>query len=361
MMRAKTIVAVCAVGLTAALTGCSWMYGSAPAEAPKPVRQEATRLQILRDLALTARSFQSMTAKATTTMIDQAQVVPMSMRDRSRRDNGEPYSKRFYEINDVNGILFMARGPENARNIRFQGDVTAVPNSEFVFIGRNNAFWLVVPNPRRGEDQVDAARGTIYVGLSDRREPRPTDMLSARPQDIWELLVPDEAVAAIDDRVLAFMEVWPDYYILTFINPDWPSLIVSRVWIERENLTMFVHQLFDGSGEVVAEARFRNYRVLVSKEGVGVKLPQLARILWPRDRKVLDISFDNAKVNVEVAGKIFDPVRPAGYEERKVLGPSFGPPSGAPPSTPGAPAGGTGGSGKGVGSGAGGSTGASGR
>ncbi len=327
----------CAAALSAALalTGCSWMYGSRPVEAPKPVRQEATRLQILRDLALTANNFRSLTAKATTTMIDQASVVPMSMSDKSRRDKGEPYSKRFLEVNDVNGILWMARGGENARNVRFQGDITAVSNSEFAFVGRNNAFWLVVPNSRRGEDQPEAARGTIYVGISDRREPRPADMLSARPQDLWELLIPDEAVAAIEDRMIALMETWPEYYIVTFINPDWPSLIVSRVWIERASLTMYVHQLFDGSGEVVAEGRFRDYRIFVGRgDGPAVKLPQTARILWPRDRKVLDIRLENVKVNGDVAAKVFDPPRPPGYEERKVLGPAYAPPAPLPGAAP---------------------------
>ena len=341
MVRARRITAVVAVAAAvAALTGCSWMYGSRPVETPKVNRQEATRLQLLRDLAASARNFQSLTAKATTTMIDQEQVVPLTMRDRSRRDDGEPYSKRFYEISDVNGILFMARGGENSRNIRFQGDVTAVRNSDFAFVGRNNAFWLVVPNVRKGEDQPDAARGTIYVGVSDRRDPRPKDVVSPRPQDFWDLLLADEAVAAIDDRMLCMMETWPEYYILTFINPDWPTLIVSRVWIERESLTMFVHQLYDGSGEVVAEGRFRDYRVYVGKgDGPAVKLPQAARILWPRDRKVLDIHFENIKLNVDIANKYFDPPRPPGYEERKVLGPSFGPPSSVPPAAPGGGAG----------------------
>ena len=84
----------------------------------------------------------------------------------------------------------------------------------------------------------------------------------------------DEVYAARDGRLICYMETWPDYYVLNFLEKEWREHITSKIWIERGNLTVALHQLFDASGRIVAEARFRKFAKFAgSRSDLKIQMP----------------------------------------------------------------------------------------
>ena len=127
-----------------------------------------------------------------------------------------------------------------------------------------------------------------------------------------------EARPALNGQDICYVEKWPDYYVMNFLRPDWPNHIYSKIWIERQGLTVAIHQLFDSSGELVAEARFKNYGDTTRNPGSKVKMDMPTRVdfLWPRDRILMRATFDDIKLNGDIPAKFFDEHALRGLSDR---------------------------------------------
>ena len=77
-----------------------------------------------------------------------------------------------------------------------------------------------------------------------------------------------------------------------------------------------MHQIFDVSGELVAEARFRNYKTYEDPDtSIPVEVPTELMFLWPRDYLVMEMQLSRVKVNKHIAEHLWEPKLPIGYEE----------------------------------------------
>jgi hypothetical protein len=136
-------------------------------------------------------------------------------------------------------------------------------------------------------------------------------------------LLTAEAKSALNGQDICYVEKWADYYVKNFLRPDWPNHIYSKIWFERKRLTVAIHQLFDSSGELVAEARFGDYGRYPVSAGSKVKLDVPVRVdfLWPRDRILMRAAFDGIKLNGDIPAKVFDEHRFEGYPTELIEAP----------------------------------------
>jgi len=172
-----------------------------------------------------------------------------------------------------------------------------------------DSFWFKMPKPDKKQGEY---RSRLYFGRHDRNVPRPRQTFSMRPQDIMDLFVCREMLLSfkIEKAKETFLETWPDYYIIHVLrldpDSDPPVHIYSKIWIERSSLTVAIHQLYDASGEMVAEARFENY-VKRSDGADAVYIPLKTRFIWPRDRVVIEVYLrrDTMVVNAPISKQVW--------------------------------------------------------
>ena len=296
------------------LTGCFAARGATFAPGPVVEPKVATRTELLVDLKARMSRLATLKAKAIMNVSRQDIHVPASAKDDLRRIADKPYRKKFWR-NEVNGYIRLARDPRGSRNVSFSGDISGM-NFSFRLLGRDSDFWMAWPNLERERGDENMPAGYVYFGRADRTVSRPKEVWSMRPQDISDLLLFDEA---FDARMICYMETWPNFYILTFLREDWPQHIYSKIWIGRSSLEPAVHQIYDGSGELVAEARFRAYRKFsASNSEVKSSLPTEITLLWPRDTLIMSMKLDGVVVNETIEDRWFKPYRtredlPVGY------------------------------------------------
>ena len=296
------------------LTGCVGNGGRVQEARTLRPSKEATREQLLADLERNMSGLLTLKAKAMIMMIRQDLTVPATIRDDVWRIRGKPYRKEFLRA-QVNGLLLLARDPITGRNIRFSGDVVGLPH-EFRLLGKGSDFWFSLPNEERDRDDEEAPPGFVYKGKTNRKHVRTEEFWSIRPQDICDLLLHDEV---FDPKLICSMETWDEYYILVFFRQDWPQHISSKIWIERKNLKVEIHQIFDGSGRLIAEGRFGDYEsFLAKKTRHTISLPTKISFLWPRDNLLMKIQIEGGKVNEEIGKTGFQEYIPPGYEEVEV-------------------------------------------
>jgi len=314
----KTLPILAILASVLGLAGCvghgaRWVE---PESGPK--RREASRKELLGVLEQQMNRLATLSAKVNITIVKQDILLPASVTDDLLRVTGKPYHKRFLR-GEVTGLLFLSRAPDGSRKIRFSGEVTGA-SAHFLLLGKNNDFWVVPPDAQdeKDKDKKDASRGRVFVGTVDRRGIRPNDLFSVRPQDVEDMLLNDEVYSVLHGEMICFVETWPDYYVMNFIRPDWPENLYSRIWIERVNGTVAIHQLFDGSGNIVAEGRFRDYKEHFGKgSSLTADIPVRVDFLWPRDQLILQCELSNIKVNEQIRSDVFEP-KLTGYKEVRV-------------------------------------------
>ena len=310
--RRAFLVAVCLL----AMTGCR-ILGLAGAERvrDKEERREASQRQLLMILRENMSSLATLKARARIEVVKQDVLVPAGLTAEVRRSLGKRYRKAFLRT-EVNGILLLSRLPEEARKVCFAGSVMGAQAS-FRLLGVGDHFRITMPNVDRDADEPGVAKGRILVGSVAREDLRPKDKFSVRPQDISDLLLQDEALPILrgDPDVLCYRETWKDFYVLTFLRLDWPDHIFSRIWIERKELHVTIHQIFDRSGEIVAEARFAAYKTYRSRKGgFEVDIPQEIVFIWPRDHLLMEVELSGVKVNERIEDRHWMAKSRPGYQ-----------------------------------------------
>jgi len=314
MMLAMAVAFSCLL-----LGGCFAARGATLAPGPTVEPRVATRTELLVDLKARMARLATLKAKAIMTLSRQDIHVPATARDDLRRMANKSYRKKFWR-NEVNGYIRLLRDPRGSRNVSFSGDVSGM-NFSFRLLGINSGFWMAWPELERERGDESGPAGYVYYGQTDRAVSRPKELWSLRPQDISDLLLFDEA---FDSGLICYMETWQNFYILTFLREDWPEHIFSKIWIARSSLEPVVHQIYDGFGELVAEARFRSYKEFSAADSeVKSSLPTEMTLLWPRDMLVMNMKLDAVAVNETIADRWFKPYRtkddlPVGYVFKEV-------------------------------------------
>ncbi len=281
-------------------------------------RREANRDQLLAILNEQSKLLR-LAATTRVSILEETSVMPATVVDALRKERAKPYKKKFAEA-EVNGSFFLSRDAEGREDVSMSGEVQGVNGVGFTLLGRDRSFWMLIPiseeerNKAVNEGQSEP-HGKVLYGTFAADALRPKDRYSIRPQDFAELLLMAEAKAALNGQDICYVEKWPDYYVMNFLRPDWPNHIYSKIWFERQGLTVAIHQLFDSSGELVAEARFHNYGLYPVAPGSKVRLdvPVQVDFLWPRDRVLMRTAFDDIKLNGDIPARMFDEHRFEGY------------------------------------------------
>jgi len=312
---------ITAVTVLAAFAGSAWLAGCGGGKIATRTEETippgtASKAQLIAELKSRMEGVYTLTAKAHVEMVDQAE----------ERDGRFPTT-------EVNGQLLLKRAPDGKRQVRFSAQ-TLFPPANFTFLGRNEDFWILMPdfakNPAR-----DGKEGTVYIGKAPRDELRSRESFSYRPQDLADVFLVDEV---FDRTAIVYMETWKPYYILHFLRPDRPENIYSKIWINRISGDMSVHQIFDRSGVLLVEGRFRDYQERKSEAGeFSVRLPTKFSVIWPRDKLVLNGELDNLKLNNQVRDQAFDPVLPRKYRIFKLRGEDEAPSDSADDRSPSSP------------------------
>ncbi len=307
------------------LTGCG-TFAPAQIEMPPVERREASRDQLLAILDAQSKLLR-ISATTRVSILEEGSVVPATVMDALRKEHDKPYKKRFTEA-DVNGSFFLSRDAEGHVYVSMSGEVQGINNVGFTLLGRDRSFWMLIPTSQEERDKAinqgqSAPNGKVLYGAFEADELRPRDRYSIRPQDFADLMFTAEAKPALNGGTICYVEKWPDYYIMNFLRPDWPNHICSKIWFERKNLTVAIHQLFDSAGELVAEARFMVYgRYSFSKENkVRMEIPVQVDFLWPRDRVLMRTLFADVKLNGDIPARIFDEKRFEGYPVERLEAP----------------------------------------
>jgi len=314
-MRLSALLAsaLSAAACAAFLAGCKNAPPAKPAEAP--LVQSVSREKLVVDLMTDIQRVVRLRGKARITAIDQNSIVPASPEDATRQQEGKPYNA-VYNKRSLSGYVILDRSaPGVEPRLKFVAEVPAV-QPVLQLLALDDKFWVKLPNSDRS---LGAYRSVLYIGEYERGASRVGSPFTMRPQDLADLFFCQELLPTAyypDPKVYTF-ETWPDCYIINVLRVDtkadpaspWKAPIYSRIWVERQNLTVSVHQIYDSIGALVAEARFSDYvsipgRVGEDKRPVAVRVPHRIRMLWPQDRVIIDVAFDRGDLIVN--GKPFE-------------------------------------------------------
>jgi len=251
--------------------------------------------------------------KARVTAIDQNSIVPATPEDAARQQEGKPYNA-IYNKRSLSGYVLLDRSvPGVEPRLQFVAEVPAV-QPVIQLLALDDKFWVKLPNPDRS---LGAYRSILYMGEYERGSSRAGSPFTMRPQDLADLFFCQELLStSYYPNPKAFtLETWPECYIINVLRviPEaglpWGAPLYSRIWVERQNLTVSVHQIYDNTGALVAEARFSDYvkilgRVGEEKTPASVQVPHRICMVWPQDRVIIDVAFDHGDLIVN--GKPFE-------------------------------------------------------
>jgi len=289
-------------------------------------RREANRDQLLAILDGQSKLLR-LSATTRVSILEESSVIPATVVDSLRKEHGKPYQKRFAEA-EVNGSYFLSRDAEGRVNVCMSGEVQGINDVGFTLLGKERSFWMLIPTSQEERDKavsqgLAGPNGKVLYGAFDADALRPKDRYSIRPQDFADLMLTPEARAALNGQDICYVEKWPDYYVMNFLRPDWPNHIYSKVWFERQTLMVVIHQLFDSTGELAAEARFNGYGryPLAQDSKVRMEIPDHVDFLWPRDRILMRALFADVKLNGDIPARVFDEKRFEGYPIERIEAP----------------------------------------
>ncbi len=176
-------------------------------------------------------------------------------------------------------------------------------------------FWVRSPLPNL----------PVVTGDFNDSASRPKGPPTMRPQDLGMLLFCDDLMPVNGKwNYTSYMEVWPNYYILHILHTARsPEVIYSRLWIDRQTLTVVYHQIFDPDGTVVAEARLSDYRdfstvsrsrgrsmpkgARLAENSATFTMPVRAVIFWPKENMALDLRISRVVANEPIEDQYFSP------------------------------------------------------
>ena len=260
----------------------------------RPKMLDMSRDELIGRLQINVKRTATLKGRCAVTATDQKQLVPASAEDADRRRKGEPF-KCIFNRRTLTGVFAMDRfDPRLPERVRFIAEISGV-GPVLELLGLGDFFEVKI---RNADTKLGAYRSTLYRGKCEPGAPRAKDQFSMRPQDIINLIVCQELLASAPFYKSFYMETWPDYYVIHVLRGDetWAEGIHSKIWVERQNLTIAIHQLYDVTGTMVAEARFTEYINMTTwpsrdLPAIHVPIPHRIRFVWPLDRVIIDVRF----------------------------------------------------------------------
>jgi outer membrane lipoprotein-sorting protein len=188
--------------------------------------------------------------------------------------------------------------------IRLKGYRHLLPTF-FLLVSNGERYWFFVPSQKK-----------VYAGSADSgssltvlpSEDNAQEIVSLKPRAIIDALLLDEI--KLTENEYAFFDILPDSYIISIVRKEGEGFrSLRRIWVERKELRVEHHQLFDEEGRLVSEVYFRNY-----VDFNGVSLPRLVFIKRPFERVNLRLTFSDVRINEDISADAFSYQVPPGME-----------------------------------------------
>jgi len=310
--------------LCAAAGGCKSTGESRTPGRPHGRYLESSRNELLATVLAQADMLRTLKARAEFRVLDSGRLVPRDMEEEEKRRKGKPFKVWPMRVS-LTGYLIAARPSKGSTNVKVYADVPTVAFKLYM-LGLGKEFWMLIP----GKSGI-RAKGVMVRGFLDRTRPRSLRFPTPRPQDIANLLFYGY-LRREEGHLLSMMETYEDEYVITTLCLDRPEKIESRIWVDRRDLQVSTHQLFDADGTLIVEARLLNYKQFCERPP-HVTLPTTIVLIWPKERMVLNVALRDIKVNADIKPELFKPLDPSQYEQMIMAQPasSFKPEFPPPP------------------------------
>jgi hypothetical protein len=263
----------------------------------------ASRRDILNRIMADYGAVRSLDLQVQMTLTRQDLVIPATSKDARLMKEGQRHEKRLLSVVGDGRMLLEREKSGVATRIRLSGAIRS-PKSLLTLVDSGHDSWVRLPALEDKPDRSGGVGSYVFQSKEKPDDKRAGNQPSLRPRDIADLMLPDATASLLrDPRFFCYREVWRKTYLLTFLRSDWPQYIHSRIWVDRKSGDVTLHQRYDRSGRVVAEARFADYKELTDTMGMKARLPRKVLILWPRDHLVLEGVITVDSVNKTIAPK----------------------------------------------------------
>lgn len=221
---------------------------------------------------------------------------------------GSAEKSKITEYKDVRGYVLF-RSPAD---IRIIGLFPVVRNKAFDMVSDANAFRLYIP-----------AKNRFVTGRNEIIAPSPNRIENLRPQHFLEALLVRPPGPNEEAVLQNLTDEESAHYVLQLHSrgPDGQLRPSRSIWFERAGLTLSRQLVFDAAGNILSDARYRDWQTWD-----GVSFPKQVEINRPRDEYAVVLSMVKLDINKGVTDRQFVLEQPAG-STLQVLGAK---PPGAP-------------------------------
>ena len=208
---------------------------------------------------------------------------------------GSTEKNKLTEYKDVRGYIRFRKPGE----IRIIGLYPVVRNKMFDMVSNGTEFKLYIP-----------AKNRFLTGQNQIEQPSPNKLYNLRPQHFLDALL----VRPIDmrtDQVLLenFTDEDNAFYILHAVHPNGEGQLqlTRTIWIDRLDLQMARQLIYDGSGNILTDARYSEWTTYDN-----VPFPKHVEINRPRDEYAIVIDVVKMDINTGVPNGQFALEQPEG-------------------------------------------------
>lgn len=229
---------------------------------------------------------------------------------------GSAEKNHITEYKDVRAFILFRKPAD----IRIIGLIPVVRNKAFDMVSNGASFQLYLPTKNR-----------FITGRNADEEISQNALENLRPHHFLDALV----VRPVDPRATKLLlENFTDednaFYIIHEIRetPDGQLHLLRTIWFNRLDLQMARQLIFDGSGNILSDARYSEWRPYDN-----IAFPKHIEINWPREESAVVIDVVKMDINKGVSDDKFVLEQPEGTT-LQILGQPPAPGTAKPPTTP---------------------------
>lgn len=212
---------------------------------------------------------------------------------------GSTEKSRVTEYKDVRGYILFRKPAD----IRIIGLYPVVRNTAFDMVSNGMDFKLYVP-----------AKNRFLVGRNTLEKPSENKLENLRPQHFLDALL--VRPIGLEEKVILenFTDEDNAFFILHVVHENGGQLQLMRtIWFNRVDLRLARQILLDGSGNILTDARYDNWR-----EYDGVFFPKHIEINRPHDEYAVVLDVQKMDINKGVSDDKFVLQQPAGTKLQNV-------------------------------------------
>ncbi|TKJ36094.1 hypothetical protein CEE39_00160 [bacterium (candidate division B38) B3_B38] len=187
------------------------------------------------------------------------------------------------KYDNCNGQLLI----ERPHKIRLTGYRSLMPTI-FLMVADADNYWVYIPSKKKAYQGLTAENNMLS------RKGEEASIEDIKPHEILAALMLDDKITPSQSKRKAYLDILPNMYIINIVERKGEGLLypVRRIWVEREELTVVRHELFDSQGRLRSEVYFRNHR-----PAGEATFPWLVLIKRPWEGMSIRLVFKKIKLN----------------------------------------------------------------